>query len=258
MLRTIARTRPRPGRRIRTAAGLAAALVAAVAGVPAARAGVVVRPQAGCEFYGGANSLRLITPWLAVRFGLSGSTSVIAKYYNHNLSYAYQDYDEATETFVPFTRTASMSNVTGVVYHQKGKDTAWAAVSFFRGTDAYRATALDAGYGRKVLPWLGLETGVYLLREDSILWYPKDAVRKINLYSVKGALKVQLAPWLTFNPNIYLYKNSEAVKALSWSAGFVVTPVDPLAITIYWFRYSESAQYRFAGNYVSVGFALYY
>lgn len=222
----------------------------------AARGGVY--PQAGMEFYGGANSLALLTPWAAVRFSLSPQASLILKYYNHNLSYHYQDYDEATDVFVPKKRQATISNITSVMYYQKGKTTAWGAASYLFGTDSYRAVALDAGVGRSLSERLTVETGVYFLREGSVLWYPEGPQRTINLYSLKGAVKLQVLKNVVFNPNIYLYRNSESVTALSYSLGLIVTPFNPAYLTVYYFRYSESAQYRFSGNYVSIGLNFYY
>ncbi|MBN1938059.1 MAG: hypothetical protein JW843_00630 [Candidatus Aminicenantes bacterium] len=217
-----------------------------------------VYPQAGIEYYSGSNSLALLTPWVAARFSLAQGMSLIFKYYDHNMRYDYQGYDEAAEEFVNLQRKTHTSNLTTVLYAQKGKWTGYAAVSFMFGTDGYRATAFDGGLGFALTPKLTVEAGVYLLREDSVLWFPEDPVRKINLYSVKANIKYKILPWLTLNPNIYLYRNSEDVEAVSWSAGIILTPFSPLAVTAYYFKYSESAQYKFSGDYLSVGLNLYF
>jgi hypothetical protein len=217
-----------------------------------------IYPQAGVEFYGGANRMTFLTPWAAARFSLSPNASFILKYYHHNLQYRYQIYDAASDAFSDKTRKASISNLTSVLYYQKDRTTAWGAVSYLMGTDSYRALVFDAGVGRKLFERLTVETGVYLIREDSVLWYPEDAKRKINLYSAKGALKIKVFKGVTFNPNIYIYRNSEDVNAVSYSLGFILTPFDPAYITVYYFRYSESARYKFSGDYLSVGLNFYY
>jgi hypothetical protein len=217
-----------------------------------------IYPQAGLEYYSGSNRLSLLTPWVAARFSLWTGTSLIFKYYNHNMRYNYQSFDETNEQFLTKTRKANVSNFTTVFYAQKSKWTGYAALSFMFGTDSYRATAFDGGVGYAITPKLTAEAGVYLLREDSILWYPEETSRKINLYSLKGNVKFKVFPWLTVNPNIYLYRNSEDVNALSWSAGLILTPKDPITVTLYYFKYSESAQYKFSGDFISLGVNLYY
>ncbi len=217
-----------------------------------------VYPQAGVEYYSGSNNLSLLTPWVAARFSLGTGISLIFKYYDHNMRYDYQSYDETTEQDIVLQRKAHTSNFTTVLYAQKGKWTGYAAVSFMFGTNAYRAMAFDGGLGYALSPKLTVEAGVYLLREDSVLWFPEDPVRKINLYSVKANIKYKIFPWLTLNPNIYLYRNSEDVEAVSWSAGIILTPLSPLAITAYYFKYAESAQYKFSGDYLSLGLNLYF
>jgi len=219
---------------------------------------VKIYPQAGLEFYGGANRLALLTPWVAARFSLSPNASLILKYYHHNLSYNYQTYDESTENFLGKKRSASISNFTPVIYYQKGRVAAWGAISCFAGTDSYKALAVDIGIGHTLSERLAVETGVYILREDSVLWYPEDAKRKISVYSAKGGLKIKIFKGVTFNPNLYVYRNSEGVDAYSFSLGLMITPFNPAAITVYYFRYSESAQYKFSGDYLSIGLNFYY
>jgi len=215
-------------------------------------------PQAGLEYYSGSNRLSLLTPWAAARFSLSPGASLIFKYFDHNMRYEYQSFDEATEQFLNKTRKAHISNFTTVIFAQKNKWTGYAAVSFMFGTDAYQATAFDGGVGYAVTPKLTAEAGVYLLREDSVLWFAEEPSRKINLYSLKANIKYKVLSWLTLNPNIYLYRNSEDVDAMSWSVGLILAPKHPLNVTIYYFKYAESAQYKFSGDYVSLGFNLYY
>lgn len=217
-----------------------------------------IHPQAGLQYTGGANGLSLFTPWAAARFGLSPNASFILKYYNHNLKYTYRTYDEPAGSPSDRERTASISNLTSVLYFQKNSVTAWSAVSFMAGTDAYKAVALDAGIGKKLSERLTLESGIYLIREDSVLWYPEDPKRKIDLFSVKAALKIKIFEILTLNPNIYISRNSEDVDALSYSLGFILTPFNPAYITAHYFRYSESARYKFAGDYIAIGLHFYY
>lgn len=212
-----------------------------------------VYPQAGFETYIGPNSLFLFTPWAGLRFGLYNNASLIFKYYNHNIRYNYlNDEDEETK------RVAHLSNFTMVLYAQKGGHDFYSALSYFLGTDSYRALALDAGTGLKISGRLTVEAGIYLLNENSILWYPDEDVRNIFLYSANGGVKFKLNKWISIKPKIYLYKNSENVKASTYSIGLVLTPKDPIYITLFYFRYSESARYRFSGNYISIGLNIYY
>jgi len=217
-----------------------------------------VYPQGGLEIYFGTNHLSQLTPWVAVRLGISGRASFILKYYNHNLRYNYLSFDETSEEFAEKKRVARISNFTSILYYQKDRLTAYGAVSLLFGTDSYNGLALDAGVGQKISKRIAIEGGIYLLREDSILWFPEEEKRNINLYSLKGSLKFEIIKGLYFNPNLYLYQNSEDVNALSFSFGFILNPKDPTYITIYYYRYKESAQYRFSGNYISAGLNFYF
>lgn len=212
-----------------------------------------VYPQGGFETYTGPNSLFLFTPWAGLRFGLSNNASLIFKYYNHNIRYDYlNDQDEETK------RVAHLSNCTMVLYVQKGGHDFYSALSFFWGTDSYEALAFDAGTELRISDWLSVEAAIYLLDEDSILWYPDEEVRRIFLYSVNGGVKFKLNKWISINPKIYLDKNSEDVKASMYSIGLVFTPKDSIYINLIYFKYSESAIYRFSGEYISVGLNFYY
>jgi len=83
-------------------------------------------------------------------------------------------------------------------------------------------------------------------------------VRRIFLYSANGGVKFKLNKWISINPKIYFYKNSEGVKASTFSIGLELTPKDPIYINLSYFKYSESAQYRFSGDFISIGLNLYY
>lgn len=217
-----------------------------------------IYPQFGLEFTLGANNLLLVSPWAGLRFPLSDNASFLLKYYGHSLKYTYTGFDEATEQFVERTRKANLSNFTTGVYYQKNKWTAWGAASFMVGTDRYKALVLDAGVGREIWEWLTLEGGLYLLREDSILWYPEEERRMINIASLKAGLKIKLIEGIFFNSIANVYWTSEDVKAQSYYLGLILSSAGSLYMTLYYSRYSESSTFKFSGNYISVGLNFYY
>ncbi len=212
-----------------------------------------IYPQTGAETYIGKNKLFVFTPWVGLRIGLSNSASLIFKYYNHNIRFNYLN-DEGNDT----KRIAHLSNFTTVIYAQKNQHDFYSAFSYFVGTDSYRAFALDSGAAIRVSDRIKLEMGTYILKENSILWYPNEKSRNISLYSLKGGIGFRVFKWFSINPKIYLYSNSEDVKASTYSLGFIFIPKSPIYITLYYFKYSESAQYRFSGDYISVGLNFYY
>ncbi|MGQ9618272.1 MAG: hypothetical protein ACUVUG_04825, partial [Candidatus Aminicenantia bacterium] len=211
-----------------------------------------IYPQLGFESTAGSNNLLIFTPWIGIRYPLSSSSSLILKYYNHNLSFNYWIEDNKTKS------TSNISNFTFVFYSQRGKTDIYSAVSYLFGTDSYKGIALDCGIEREYLEWLRLEGGFYLLKESSILWYPDEDVRDIFLYSLKGRLKAKFFKKIELGPNFYFYRNSEDVNAYGFSIVFTFSPKDPLFISISYSKYSESANYRFSGNYVSLGVNFYY
>ncbi|MCJ7580941.1 MAG: hypothetical protein MUP98_10460 [Candidatus Aminicenantes bacterium] len=212
-----------------------------------------VYPQAGIESYLGTNNMRLFTPWVGIRVNLSPNASFLLKYYNHNLSYNYINNHE-----VEIQRKASLSNFTTGIYAQKKNVYFFGALSYFRGTDAYRALAFDGGIGTKIIGNLSAEIGTYLIRESSILWHPNEDMRYIFLYSIKGGLKYKITKWLTIQARFNLYQNVEDVKASSVMAGLQIIPWGPLFFNIYYIKYSESADYQFSGDFLSMGINIYY
>ena len=230
------------------------ALVAAAGELPLTAA---VYPQAGFEMYLGANRLRLWKPWVALRFSLSDNASLLLKYYHNWLNYDYSFYFE--DAVVEKTREASFSNLTGALFVQKGKTSGYVALSYLSGTDAYKGFVLDAGISRKIGKRIEVEGGIYLFRESSVLWYPDDLKRYINLYSLKGGIKIGLIPGKLFlHPKIHVYRNSENVKASSYAIGLAFAPKYPFYVTVDYYRYTEAAVYRFAGDYVSMSLNIYY
>lgn len=197
--------------------------------------------------------MRNIMPWVGLRIPLSSTTSVLVKFFNANVSYSYP-VDEG----VVNTRKAVLSNFTGALYHQKESLEAYGSLSVLVGSDGYSAQAFDVGVSRRIAGPVHLEIGTYILREDSILWYPDDPHRTISVYSIRGGIKIKVGSWLTLNPRYHIYRNSEDVNASALAFGVILTPAHPFALTLYYFRYSESAQYRFSGDYFSAGFSLYY
>ncbi len=210
-------------------------------------------PQFGIESTAGTNKLFLLTPWLGLRYPISQNSSFLFKYYNHNISFNYQ-----MEEGIEKKRNANISNFSLVYYFQNPGNELYSALSFLAGSDSYRGIALDCGFSKPLLKWLKTEIGFYLLKESSVLWYPDEDIRDIFLYSLKGSLKFKLRENLDFNPNFYFYRNSEDVNAYSISAGFIYSPSEPLYLFLFYSRYSESAQYRFSGNYLSFGINFYY
>jgi len=212
-------------------------------------------PQAGIESYLGANKLFLLSPWLGVRVSVSPQMSLLVKYYNHSLSYSYlaNDSDEPIEVEMK----ANLSNLTTGFYAQKKNTYYFSAVSYMFGTDAYKALVFDGGVGTKLFGPISAEIGTYLLRESSVLWHPDEEERGISIYSVKGGLNLKVFKWLTLQGRGYYYLNSESVKAASYSVGLVITPAGPLFINFYYFKYSESADYKFKGDYFSIGINYY-
>lgn len=214
-----------------------------------------IYPQAGIESYLGANKLFLLSPWLGVRVSVSSQMSFLFKYYNHSLSYTYlaNDADEPVE----MKRKANISNLTTGIYAQKNNTYYFSAVSYMFGTDAYKALVFDGGVGTNIVGPLSAEIGTYIIRESSILWHPDDDERNIFTFSAKGGLNLKIFEWLTLQGRGYFYWNLENVKASSFSAGLILTPAGPLFINIYYFRYAESADYKFSGDYFSIGINYY-
>lgn len=212
-----------------------------------------ILPQFGIESITGENKLFLFTPWLGLRYPISQNSSFLFKYYNHSISFNYQAEEEMEKK-----RNANISNFSLVYYFQNPGNELYSALSFLIGSDSYRGIAFDCGFSKYLLKWLKAEMGFYLLKESSILWYPDEDIRDIFLYSLKGGLKFKLRGNLEFNPNFYFSRNSEDVNAYSISAGFIYSPKEPLYLFVFYSRYSESAQYRFSGNYLSFGINFYY
>jgi len=212
-----------------------------------------IRPQAGLESYFGPNRLFSLTPWIGIRINLTSNSSLLVKYYRHKLKFNYVNDLEETEE-----RSAVLNNFTTAVYAQKWGHDFYAAASFFLGADDYTAIALDTGTKLQLTKKLALDLGVYFLNENSILWYPQEETRRISIFSIKGGIKYSFWDHLEIGPFININQNSEDIMA--YSIGFLLQymPVDPLYVHISFHRYSESAQYRFSGNYVSFGINLYY
>lgn len=211
-----------------------------------------IHPQFGFESTAGTNKLLLFTPWLGLRYSLSQNSSLLFKYYNHNISFNYLR--EEGEKKI----NSNISNLSLVYYFQNPKSELYSALSLLSGSESYRGIALDMGFIKPLFNWMKTEIGFYLLKESSILWYPDEDLRDIYLYSLKGGIKIKLTEKLDLNPNFYFYRNSEDVNAYSFSLGFVYSPKEPLYLHLFYSRYSESAQYRFSGNYVSLGINFYY
>jgi len=212
-----------------------------------------IRPQAGVESYMGPNKFFSITPWAGIRINLTRNSSLLVKYYRHNIQYEYINQLGNTKK-----RKARLNNFTSALYAQKWGHDFYAAVSIFSGTEDYSALALDIGTELRLIKRMTINGGVYYLNEDSILWYPEENSRRIAVYSLKGGFKYSLWEGLSLGPTFNLYKNSEQVNASSFGLLLQFVPKDPVYIHVSYYRYTESAQYRFSGNFFSFGVNLYY
>jgi hypothetical protein len=134
-----------------------------------------------------------------------------------------------------------------------------AALSFLSGTDSYQGLIFDAEVSRKIGKRIEVEGGIYLFRESSILWFPDDPKRTIDLYSLKGGVKIGLIPDKLFlHPKFHFYRNSDHVKASSYAIGLAFAPKHPFYVTADYYRYAEATVYRFAGDYFSMSLNIYY
>lgn len=212
-----------------------------------------VRPQAGIESYIGPNNFFSITPWVGIRVNLTYHSSLLVKYYLHNIEYDYINELEKT-----VERKARLNNFTTAIYAQKWGHDFYAATSLFLGTDDYSALALDAGTELRLTERIALNGGIYYLNESSILWYPDEETRRISIYSVKGGFRYTLFNGFSLGPNFNLYKNSEEVNASSIGVLLRYVPKYPFYFHLAYYYYSESAQYRFSGHFFSFGINMYY
>jgi len=218
-----------------------------------------VYPQAGIEFFLGKNAYKSFSPWMGVRWGVSGNSSVIFKTYFHNVSFDYVS-DEGTTDAVK----ANITNFTLVYYYQKNKLDFYVATSYLGGTRSYfgdrsyHGTVLDTGIEYKISKVFVLEAGIYLLDETSVLWFPDEEPRNIVTSSLKGGVKIKLAKPVTLNANAYFLNNSDDVSAFSYSIGLIIIPFEPAYLTIYYWKYNENTEFRFRGNYLSLGLNFYY
>lgn len=210
-------------------------------------------PQAGVEYYLGANKFRSLKPWAGVRLSLSTWSSALLKFTYHDLEFEYLD-----DTGAKLKRQASLGQFIGAFYYAREKIESYAALSYFRGSDGYTAYNLDAGSGYKLSSLLGLEAGVYLLDESSVLWYPDEPERRIRLGALRFGLNLSLAKGLQLNPQVYLYRNSEDVSASTLALSLIFIPREPFTFVATFWSYRESAQYRFSGQYFSFGLHLYF
>ncbi len=216
-------------------------------------AGFSFYPQAGAEYYFGANKFRSWKPWAGVRTSLSPYTSLLLKYTFHDLSFEYQREDGSKDK-----RETNLSQLISAVYYARQKLESYAALSYFHGSDSYSAWNLDIGASWKIATRIGLEAGLYLLDESSILWYPDEPVRRIQVGAVRTGLEVELIKGCKLNPQLYFYRNSEDISASTFAMTLVIIPREPFTFVFTFWHYRESAQYRFSGQYFSLGLNLYY
>jgi hypothetical protein len=210
--------------------------------------------QFGLEAFGGGRyHLFSLAPWGGVRVPLGNTSSLLFKFRQQGIAFDYET-DEGVEQ----RQRSKLSMFTGVYYYQKGKIDAYAAAFQMFGSGRYSASGADAGLAYRLFPGIGIETGVYLLTEKSILWYPDEPERRISLFIWRCGMGLKLGRRLEFKPEIYLGRNSEDVSTFSYSASLTYSPLDPVFITLTYSRYSETAEYRFGGNYLSGGINFYF
>ncbi|MBN1271158.1 MAG: hypothetical protein JXB26_02710 [Candidatus Aminicenantes bacterium] len=212
-----------------------------------------VYPQGGIESWVGANRLMSLTPWLGFRFGLTNTMSLTLKYSNQNIHFDYESSADLKER-----RKATISQFSLVFYSQKTNREVWSSLSYFRGSDHFDGLAIDAGVIHSLTSRLKLVNSLYILKEKSTLWFPDEDQRDIFAYSLRTGLQFRFFKWLQFNPNVYVGRTSKDVTTFSFSVGFILSPKDPIMVTVYYFRYREAALYQFTGDYVSVGLNYYY
>lgn len=217
-----------------------------------------VLPQVGVESYMGANGMFSISPWVGERFGLSANASLILKVRQTFLGYDYIDYNTETDTTTDKRNQTKITQLTAALFMEKGKWSTFQAASILWNKENYFAAVIDAGFSFQAFRWLKLEGGIYLQGEDSILWFPDEPRRRIDLASLRAGLRVLICKWLSLHPQAFGYRNSDKVTAYAYSFGLEITPRYPYSISLNYIRYSESDQYRFSGNYFSLSLNMYY
>ena len=215
-----------------------------------------VKPQFGMEAYGGTNKLLILSPWAGVRFGLNSSSSLIFRYQYSRFQYDY--YGSEGGGSVLKTLKADVNRLSGTIYFGEGNLSGYVSLSYLFGSEKYRGYLADAGLEWKFQQRMTAIWSVYSSREKSVLWHPEENVRWINTYSMRLGLKFEMLKGLSFNPNLYLNKNSENVDGVSYSVGLIYSPNWWMALTAYYFRYGETAFYVFHGNYFSFGLNFYF
>lgn len=216
-----------------------------------------IAPQFGLEAYGGANELTIFSPWAGARIGLGTSASFILKAHYSRFSYDYWGSDGQGGTVRKNLR-ADIRRMSGVFYLEGGNLTGYFSFSYLIGSRDYNGYALDSGLEWKFYSQASVLFSLYTIREKSNLWHPEEPLRWINTYSLRLGTRIFVLKELSVNPNVYLIRNSEKVKAAAYSVGLVYTPQWWLALTAYYFRYGEAAFYVFHGNYLSFGVNFYF
>ncbi|PMP96364.1 MAG: hypothetical protein C0168_02700 [Candidatus Aminicenantes bacterium] len=217
----------------------------------------LLSPQFGFEYYGGTNKLRILNPWAGLRFSLGEKASFIVRYHYSDLRYQYYGGDGQGGTILK-DKKAEISRISGTVYFSEKNLTGYFSGSYLSGSESYRGYILDSGLEWRFVQPASLIFSVYSIRERSVLWHPEEYVRWINTYSARCGVKLWLVKNLSFNPNIYFMRNSEKVKGVSYSVGLIYSPAWWMAVTVYYFRYGETAFYIFHGNYLSTGLNFYF
>ncbi len=135
---------------------------------------------------------------------------------------------------------------------------AFLALSYFQGSEDYTAWNFDGGATWKINSKIDLEGGLYFLDESSVLWYPDEPSHRIRVGAIRGGIDISLTPSLKVNPVIYFYQNSEQVKARTIAISLIFVPRSPFYFVFAFWDYRESAEYRFSGQYFSIGLHIYY
>ncbi|MDZ7859370.1 MAG: hypothetical protein U5O15_01650 [Candidatus Krumholzibacteriota bacterium] len=212
-----------------------------------------LRPQGGIASYFGANNYFSVNPWGGIRVNVTSNSSLLLNYRFYSLQFDYTN--KMGESYL---RKAELNNFTTALYTRNWGHDFYAAASIFSGTDDYSAFSLDLGTELHPADRLAITAGIYYLNEDLVLWYPEEGSGKIDVYSVKGGFRYSLLDGLSLGPTLEFYRNSQEVTAYSVGAMVQFIPVEPVYVNFSYYYYSESAQYKFSGNFFSAGLNLYY
>ncbi len=236
-----------------------------------------ISPQGGVNLDFGSNSLAVYQPWAGVNFSLTDTLSLSFQYTFKNFNFLYFTdkpvsvpghgrhpyHGNKTSPFpgaVPESEKVSFNQISADVGLDNDRLAFNTQFSLLFGSNGYKGYALDAEVDPKLNSWLSLQTGVYYLREDSILWFPDEPNAKLYNYTLRGGFIFQLIKDKFYlNPLAGWGKLSGDVNHFDYGAELTLVPKDPLYLTVRYTHYHESGtKYTFSGDYISGGIAVYF